>query len=317
MKKNVKNLFGGLIVTITFVMGITGCGNNKDENKQLSLVSLDINPSIELFVNNDGIIQNVNGINDEAKNILKDLDLSNDSLEEGISEIIEETIEKGYIKNIEENDILVSIDGTSVDQTLILREKTKTAIDETLKENSLKANLVTQEIEVTDDIINKAMEKNISVGKLYAIEQINSKSNGQIQDYEKTPVKDIVNVGKQINVFDDDNDDKDDINDDRDDINDDKNDINDDRDDINDDKNDINDDRDDINDDKDDINDDRDDINDDKDDDIAKPVVQQPKPTSSKPVQQKPVVNNNDDDDNDDNDDDSNDNDDNDDDNDD
>ena len=275
MKKNVKNLFGGLIVTITFVMGITGCGNNKDENKQLSLVSLDINPSIELFVNNDGIIQNVNGINDEAKNILKDLDLSNDSLEEGISEIIEETIEKGYIKNIEENDILVSIDGTSVDQTLILREKTKTAIDETLKENSLKANLVTQEIEVTDDIINKAMEKNISVGKLYAIEQINSKSNGQIQDYEKTPVKDIVNVGKQINVFDDDNDDKDDI------------------------------------------NDDRDDINDDKDDDIAKPVVQQPKPTSSKPVQQKPVVNNNDDDDNDDNDDDSNDNDDNDDDNDD
>lgn len=296
MKKNVKNLFGGLIVTITFVMGITGCGNNKDENKQLSLVSLDINPSIELFVNNDGIIQNVNGINDEAKNILKDLDLSNDSLEEGISEIIEETIEKGYIKNIEENDILVSIDGTSVDQTLILREKTKTAIDETLKENSLKANLVTQEIEVTDDIINKAMEKNISVGKLYAIEQINSKSNGQIQDYEKTPVKDIVNVGKQINVFDDDNDDNDDINDDRDDINDD---------------------RDDINDDKDDINDDRDDINDDKDDDIAKPVVQQPKPTSSKPVQQKPVVNNNDDDDNDDNDDDSNDNDDNDDDNDD
>nr|WP_317356736.1 hypothetical protein [uncultured Tyzzerella sp.] len=296
MKKNVKNLFGGLIVTITFVMGITGCGNNKDENKQLSLVSLDINPSIELFVNNDGIIQNVNGINDEAKNILKDLDLSNDSLEEGISEIIEETIEKGYIKNIEENDILVSIDGTSVDQTLILREKTKTAIDETLKENSLKANLVTQEIEVTDDIINKAMEKNISVGKLYAIEQINSKSNGQIQDYEKTPVKDIVNVGKQINVFDDDNDDNDDINDDRDDINDD---------------------RDDINDDKDDINDDRDDINDDKDDDIAKPVVQQPKPTSSKPVQQKPVVNNNGDDDNDDNDDDSNDNDDNDDDNDD
>ena len=125
MKKNVKNLFGGLIVTITFVMGITGCGNNKDENKQLSLVSLDINPSIELFVNNDGIIQNVNGINDEAKNILKDLDLSNDSLEEGISEIIEETIEKGYIKNIEENDILVSIDGTSVYQTLILREKTK------------------------------------------------------------------------------------------------------------------------------------------------------------------------------------------------
>ncbi len=310
MKKNVKNLFGGLIVTITFVMGITGCGNNKDENKQLSLVSLDINPSIELFVNNDGIIQNVNGINDDAKNILKDLDLSNDSLEEGISEIIEETIEKGYIKNVEENDILVSIDGTSVDQTLILREKTKTAIDETLKENSLKANLVTQEIEVTDDIINKAMEKNISVGKLYAIEQINSKSNGQIQDYEKTPVKDIVNVGKQINVFDDDNDDKDDINDDRDDINDDKNDINDDRDDINDDKNDINDDRDDINDDKDDTNDDRDDINDDRDDDIAKPVVQQPKPTPSKPVQQKPVVNNNDDDDNDDNDDDSNDNDD-------
>lgn len=263
MKKNVKNLFGGLIVTITFVMGITGCGNNKDENKQLSLVSLDINPSIELFVNNDGIIQNVNGINDDAKNILKDLDLSNDSLEEGISEIIEETIEKGYIKNVEENDILVSIDGTSVDQTLILREKTKTAIDETLKENSLKANLVTQEIEVTDDIINKALEKNISVGKLYAIEQINSKSNGQIQDYEKTPVKDIVNVGKQINVFDDDNDDKDDINDDRDDINDDKNDINDDRDDINDDKNDINDDRDDINDDDSNDNDDNDDDNDD------------------------------------------------------
>ncbi len=332
MKKNTRKITFKLLAFAVSSLIFVGC-SSKEDNK-LTILTLDINPSIELVINKEGNIDSINAVNEDAKNVLKDVDVINDSLDEGISEIIEEAIEKGYITNVKENNILISIDGATVDETISIRNTTKNAIDKTLDEKAIPVNIAIQEFDVTNEMINKAMQDEISVGKLYAIEKINDSGVTKIENSKNTLVSDIIHFGSQAQIFNDDkddiNDDKDDINDDKDDINDDKDDINDDKDDINDDKDDINDDKDDINDDKDDINDDKDDINDDinddkddinddkddidddKDDIDDNKKVSQPNNTSVKPNTQQyiPVNNDDDDDDDDDNDDNDNDNDD-------
>ena len=277
MKKNRRKITFKFLTLAVSSLIFVGCSSKEDN--ELAILTLDINPSIELVVNKQGKIDSINAVNDDAKNVLKDIDVINDSLDEGVSEIIEEAIGKGYITNSKENNILISIDGATVDETISIRNTTKNSIDKTLDEKAIPVNIAIQEFDVTNEMINKAMQDEISVGKLYAIEKINNSGVTKIENSKDVLISDIVNFGKQAQIFDDD---KDDINDDKDDIDDDKDDINDDKDDIDDNKKvnqpnhtpvkpntqqyvPVNNDNDD--DDNDNDNDDKDDVNDDNDND--------------------------------------------------
>lgn len=200
MKKNILKM----IIAIGAISLVTGCGKNTEEVAEVSLLSLDINPSIELCINPDKTVDSVTPINDDAKALLEPLNLEKDSLDNVVSEIMVASIEKGYLKSADENDILVSIDGTTTEETLKIKDITTNAIDKVLQENSLQAVVATQEIDITDDIRNKSTDEQVSFGKAYAVEEINKKLDTKIEDVKDTSIKDIVDMGKQAKIFDED-----------------------------------------------------------------------------------------------------------------
>jgi hypothetical protein len=76
---------------------------------QTSLVlTIDINPSIEISLNENEQIIKAIGLNEHGKELLKMNNLKGSNIDEAVSFIVEESIIRGYIKPDIENLILIS-----------------------------------------------------------------------------------------------------------------------------------------------------------------------------------------------------------------
>ncbi|WP_077324946.1 anti-sigma factor domain-containing protein [Virgibacillus siamensis] len=80
-----------LLVPVYFMMGV---------NKTYAYVSIDINPSIELEINDELQVRSMNAVNDDGKEIIKQLaDYKGKKLEEVITLIMQKSENNGLIKN--------------------------------------------------------------------------------------------------------------------------------------------------------------------------------------------------------------------------
>ena len=76
-------------------------------------VDVDINPSLRFLINGNGKVEAVKPINDDARNIIKDLDFEGKTLKEAILSLIDISMERGIIVDGQANHILIcgSING--------------------------------------------------------------------------------------------------------------------------------------------------------------------------------------------------------------
>ena len=106
-----------IVISIVLVLGIIGSilllskkedNNGNHDNGSITIITLDINPSIEIKVKND-IVESIKALNDDAKNVL-DMDLKDKSLEEALRWIMNRSVDLNYIEG-EQAVVLVMIDG--------------------------------------------------------------------------------------------------------------------------------------------------------------------------------------------------------------
>ena len=71
MKKNRRKITFKLLTLAVSSLIFVGCSSKEDN--ELAILTLDINPSIELVVDKQGKIDSINAVNDDAKNVLKDI----------------------------------------------------------------------------------------------------------------------------------------------------------------------------------------------------------------------------------------------------
>lgn len=138
--KNLKFVLS-FIVLFAGVVTMVGC-ETALQAEELSYVTIDINPSVELIVSpNDKIVQ-ANALNEDAEVLLSELDLIGMDLNDAVDLIIQTAIELGYISVDEDEQTFVEVSTISCDDAL--REK----IHENVKEH-----------------INNAFEKRGLLGK--------------------------------------------------------------------------------------------------------------------------------------------------------
>ena len=89
-----KKLLGITIMGASLV-ALASC-NTQNAEKEKSFVSLDINPSVELVVE-DGRVTNVYATNDDAKVLIYDEELVGKKFEDVVNELIDLSVECGYL----------------------------------------------------------------------------------------------------------------------------------------------------------------------------------------------------------------------------
>jgi hypothetical protein len=126
-----------VVVLLMSALFIFGCQDRNYQTQDVYL-TLDINPSIEIIVNENGKVLHVNPLNEDAELLLLDLNLRGLDIEDVIDIIIEEAIKLGFIDiNREENIILVDAQAIAAEIRERIRERVKAEINEAFRKRAM------------------------------------------------------------------------------------------------------------------------------------------------------------------------------------
>lgn len=140
-----------------------------------SVVSLDVNPSVELRVNKNEKVLACTPLNDAAQEVLADMgngaDLKGAKLDVAVNAIVGSLVRRGYLSELS-SAIMISVeDKDQVRAEKLQRELTST-VDGVLEGSAAKAAVLTQTVEQSAALEQQAKANNISTGKAALVNRI-------------------------------------------------------------------------------------------------------------------------------------------------
>lgn len=170
MEKVLKYLVSLSLIVICAVM-VASCDNKKTEG-ELSRVQIDVNPSIELMVDEDGKVISVSALNDDGSIIIAGEAIVNKTVEEATEIIVQVCTETGYIVKGEvtasDNNVKISVSGDS-DYAKELAAKVKDTAKEYLEKSGVKAN-----VEQVNAMAVTELRKLVLNNSTYTEEEVNA-----------------------------------------------------------------------------------------------------------------------------------------------
>lgn len=172
MEKRKNKKFSRILsIAAVFVLLIAGVFlyKNFTGSDAAALVSIDVNPSIELEVDADERIIIARALNDDGKKVLSGMKLEGTDLNTGVNAIVGSMLKNGYIDELR-NSVLVSVSGDGSIDTAALEAKLMQEVSSALDGAGA---VVAQNLDDIDDDTRKLAERyGISVGKAAFIEKI-------------------------------------------------------------------------------------------------------------------------------------------------
>ncbi len=142
-----------------------------DVNTTTSVITLDVNPSVELTVDALEKVTAVKAQNEDGQKILADMDLVGTDLDVAVNAIIGSMLRNGYL-NETANSILVSVDSTHAATGAALQQKLTDKVNATLKQNAFNGAVITQPVTGDQELEALADRYDISIGKAKLIQRI-------------------------------------------------------------------------------------------------------------------------------------------------
>lgn len=142
---------------------------NFNRNETNMSIYLDVNPSIQIDVNNYNRVIKCLPLNDDAKIILENLNLKGVVIETAINSIVSSLYINGYLSS-DSNSILVSID--SLDNNVKLSEITNQISEIFTRNEDMDCAIIAQTVENNEELFKEAQENQISIGKMSLINKI-------------------------------------------------------------------------------------------------------------------------------------------------
>lgn len=139
--------------------------------KAQSVITLDINPSIQLMLNQKNHIIDVIALNEDAKTVISGNKFKGKPLDETVEQLMDSLVEKNYL-NQEKKTILVSIVNRNNEKADVLLGETTQVIMNTLSSKDINPVILEQRINKKDSNTKLAKQYHISIGKLKLIQKI-------------------------------------------------------------------------------------------------------------------------------------------------
>lgn len=158
-EKRVSPIIGmiGMVVAAMFLLFIY--------NRQLvdTVITIDVNPSFEIQLNKKEEVKKIIAINEDAKKIIKQADISDKKLEVVIEELIVIMQDTGYLK--QEAAVLVSVQNKNKDIVQSMKAKIEGKIKNICKEEQIEPVILTQSMEKDKEVEGVAEDYHISKGR--------------------------------------------------------------------------------------------------------------------------------------------------------
>lgn len=145
-------------------------------NAVASLVSLDVNPSIQLEVNKNEKVLSATPMNDDGAEILADMDLKGTQADVAMYAIIGSLLQHGYVDELA-NSILITVEDDDQARGEKLQQELTAQADAALANAQVSGAVLAQTLQHTEELSQKAQEYGISTGKAALIQAIVEGSN--------------------------------------------------------------------------------------------------------------------------------------------
>lgn len=170
-----KRLAGIAAAFVLLIGGMTGFQVYQANYAVASLISLDVNPSIEIQVNEKEQVLAVNARNEDAKVVVGDMNFKGSTLDVTINALIGSMLRNGYLNEMA-NSILVSVDNQDPVKGAELQERLAAEINEVLQTGAFSGAVLSQTISADSNLRALADTYGITLGKAQLIQQIISQT---------------------------------------------------------------------------------------------------------------------------------------------
>ena len=174
--KTAKRKWTILVAACLAVVLLAGGGVlYQQANAVASVVSLDVNPSIELKVNSSEKVLVCTPLNEDAKAILADMsngaDLKGAKLDVAVNAIVGSLVRNGYLDSIS-SAIMISVEDKDAARAEKLQRELTSTVDGVLQTSEAKAAVLTQTLTQDAAREQQARENNISTGKAALVNHV-------------------------------------------------------------------------------------------------------------------------------------------------
>ena len=175
-KKSAKRSWTTIVAACLAVILLGGGGAfYQRANAVASVVSLDVNPSIELKVNRSEKVLSCTPLNDDAREILAGMDggadLKGAKLDVAVNAIVGSLVRSGYLDSIS-SAIMISVEDKNTTRAEKLQRELTSAVDGVLQTSAAKASVLTQTLTQDAAREQQARENNISTGKAALVNRV-------------------------------------------------------------------------------------------------------------------------------------------------
>lgn len=167
----------------------------------VTYITIDINPSIELGLDDKNMVISYSALNDDANKILSNNPPIKVSIDDSMNYILSRCIENGYFSSNETNYIAISTSNNDEVICNSLNDKIDTLTTKTLDENNIEVSI--DKSNTTPNKREEAQSLGISSGKLNLINKLKELDPTiNIEDYKNKSIKEIKREIQRLKLHD-------------------------------------------------------------------------------------------------------------------
>mgnify|MGYP004507146085 FL=1 len=170
-KKPAYKVFGSVAAALIIcIAGVLAFGKG-GASEAAAIIGLDVNPSIQLSVDDNGKVIEASAVNKDGEKILDDMSLAGTDMKVAANAIVGSMLQQGFLNDIS-NSILVSVQAKDSTKGTSLQEELSSSLNQYLGSYALSAAVMGQCITDDSEITAFAAENGISEGKAYLIKTL-------------------------------------------------------------------------------------------------------------------------------------------------
>jgi uncharacterized membrane protein YkoI len=168
--KKKKNRFLPLAVAAAIVLVCIGgyiglnYGTAEPGAAIASVITLDVNPSLNIVMDKNDKVLEVQPLNEDAKTVIGDMDFAGANLDVTVNALIGSMLVNGYLDDIR-NSILVSVENGDAAKAESLQAQVSALISSAVGDGGFEASVLTQTVAATSESTSIAEQYGISEGK--------------------------------------------------------------------------------------------------------------------------------------------------------
>ena len=170
-KTLIRTLALGTAAALILGTGIFTASRILTSGQVEAVVSLDVNPSIEMQVNAREKVVSAQPLNTDAEAILDGMDLKGTDIRVAVNAVIGSMLQNGYIDELS-NAILVSVENKDTQKGEEMTRQLTDEINEILNASAIHGAVISQLMNSDDDLKQLAQSENISAGKAAMIQSV-------------------------------------------------------------------------------------------------------------------------------------------------